>query len=72
MVSQDDLEAAVEWLRSYEPGPDDDAGRFECVAAYLQRDLDQRKAAALVRAVASAANVSTAKARSALRAAGRI
>jgi len=68
LVSQDDLEAAIEWLRSYEPGPGEDAGRFERIAAYLQKGLDQRAAAALVRAVAREASVSAARARRALRA----
>jgi hypothetical protein len=49
-VTAEDLAFAADWLRAYEPAPDDDSGeRAERVAEWLDAEVSRREVAAFDR-----------------------
>lgn len=66
-VSINDLLRAEDWLRGYEPAPDEDGSDMIRVAEWIEAEIKRRHDAANVREIAKQAGVSQAKARAALK-----
>lgn len=66
-VSIDDLTRAEDWLRSYEPAPDEDCSGLMRVADWIKAEILRREDAESIRTIAKQAGVSSAKVRAALK-----
>lgn len=66
-VSIADLARAEDWLRGYEPAPEEDGSDMIRVADWIRAEILKREDAAYVRDLAKQTGFSTAKVRAALK-----
>jgi hypothetical protein len=66
-VSINDLLRAEDWLRGYEPAPEEDGSDMIRVADWIKAEIQRREAAADIRGVAKQAGVRPAEVRAALK-----
>ncbi len=66
-VSINDLLRAEDWLRGYEPAPEEDGSDMLRVADWIKAEILKREEAADIRSIAKQAGVKPAKVRAALK-----
>ena len=63
----DDMRAAAEWLRCYEPGAEEPAKRMNAVADWLDDEADRREYDSMIRRKSRETGISASRIRAAMK-----